>query len=101
MHKPRYYIGVVPLLLLVGISAKLLAQEQKSPSHEERAKAVNLVRLTNTAGLWYNSGIDAETGAIEAHVRYASWDELYNSGEVETQRGPHFLGHRSSLGSVI
>jgi hypothetical protein len=45
MHRLRCCVGVVLLLLLVGISARLLAQEQKSPSHEERAKAVNVIRL--------------------------------------------------------
>jgi hypothetical protein len=87
MHKSRYYIGVVLLLLLVGISAKLLAQEQKSPSHEEKAKAVNLVRLINTAELLYNRGTKTKTEAIEAHDRYASWDELNKSGALKTVQG--------------
>jgi hypothetical protein len=45
MHWLRCYVGVALILLLVGISTKSLAQEQKSPSHEERTKAVNLVRV--------------------------------------------------------
>jgi hypothetical protein len=84
MHRSRCYVGVALLLLLVGISAKLLAQEQKSPSHEERAKAVNLVRLINTAENWYDVGANTKAGVIEARGRYASWDELNNSGVLKT-----------------
>jgi hypothetical protein len=84
MYRSRCYICVALLLMLVGISAKLPAQEQKSPSHEERAKAVNLIRLINTAELWYNRGTRSENGAIDAHGRYASWDELNNSGALKT-----------------
>jgi hypothetical protein len=69
MHRSLRYISVTLLLLLVGFSARLLAQDQKPPSHEERAKAVNLVRLINTAELWYNRGVNTKTGAIEAHGR--------------------------------
>jgi len=82
MHKLRIYIAVAVLLLLVGISAKLLAQDQKSPSHEERARAVNLVRLINTAEQRYNGGTGK--GATDAHGRYASWDELFKSGILKT-----------------
>jgi hypothetical protein len=82
IHKPRIYIAVAGLLLLVGISAKLLAQDQKSPNHEERAKAVNVVRLINTAEQWYNGGTKKD--ATDAHGRYASWDELYKSGVLKT-----------------
>jgi hypothetical protein len=84
MHRSRFYIAVAVLVLLVGISANLLAQDQKSPSHEERAKAVNVVRLINTAELWYNRGTKTKNGAIDAHGRYASWDELNNSGVLKT-----------------
>jgi hypothetical protein len=87
VHRSRCYVGVVLFLLLVGISAKLLAQEQKSPSHEERTKAVNLVRLINNAENWYESGINTQAGVIEAHGRYASWNELNNSGVLKTVQG--------------
>jgi hypothetical protein len=81
MHRSRSSIGIL-LFLLVGISVRLLAQEQKLPSHEERAKAVNLVRLINTAENWYETGIKTEAGIIEAHGRYASWDELNISADA-------------------
>jgi hypothetical protein len=84
MHRSRCYVGVALLLLVVGVSAKLLAQEQKSPSHEERAKAVNLVRLINTAENWYDRG---GSRGIEARGRYASWDELNDSGVLKTVQG--------------
>jgi hypothetical protein len=87
MHRSRCYVGVALLLLLVGISAQLLAQEQKSPSHEERAKAVNLVRLINTAENWYDVGANTKAGVIEARGRYASWDELNDSGVLKTVQG--------------
>jgi len=82
MHKLRNYIGVAVLLLLIGISAKLLAQDQKSPNHEERSRAVNVVRLINTAEQWYNGGTKKD--ATDAHGRYASWDELFRSGILKT-----------------
>jgi hypothetical protein len=82
MHKLRNYIGVAVLLLLIGISAKLLAQDQKSPNHEERSRAVNVVRLINTAEQWYNGGTKKD--ATDAHGRYASWDELLKSGILKT-----------------
>jgi hypothetical protein len=90
--------------LLVGISAKLLAQDQKSPSQEERAKAVSFVRLINTAENWYNRGVNTKTGAIEAHGRYASWDELNNSGALKTvqdQFRSQASGARVSLRSSV
>lgn len=40
MHRSRSYVGAALFLLLFGISVRLLAQDQKSPSPEERAKAV-------------------------------------------------------------
>jgi hypothetical protein len=86
MHRSHCYIGAL-LLLLVGISAKSHTQEQKSPNREERGKAVNLVRLINTAENWYEQGINTKDAAIEAHGRYASWDELNNSGVLKTVQG--------------
>jgi len=82
MRKLRIYIAVAVLLLLVGISAKLRAQDQKAPNHEERARAVNVVRLINTAEQWYNGGTKKD--ATDAHGRYASWDELFRSGILKT-----------------
>jgi hypothetical protein len=87
MQRSRSYIAVALFSLLVGISAMMLAQDQKSPNQEERAKAVNLVRLINTAELWYNRGTRTENGAIDAHGRYASWDELNDSGALKTVQG--------------
>jgi hypothetical protein len=104
MRTSRFHVIVAVLLLLVGISAKLLAQEQKSPSHGEPAKAVNLVRLINTAENWYDTGINTNTGAIEAHGRYASWDELNNSGVLKTlqdQFRSQASGARVSLRSSV
>jgi hypothetical protein len=83
MHTSRFHIVVVALLL-VGVSATLLARDQKSVNHEDQSKAVNVIRLINAAELWYNKGINTKPGAIEAHGRYASWDELYNSGVLTT-----------------
>jgi hypothetical protein len=87
MRTSRFRIVFAVALLLVGISVSLLVQEQKSPSHEEHAKAVNLVRLINAAKLWYNRGTRTESGAIDAHGRYASWDELNNGGALKTVQG--------------
>jgi hypothetical protein len=87
MDRFRGYIAVTLLILLVGISAKLLAQDQKMPSEEERARAVGVVRLINTAELWYNRGTKTKPDAIEARGRYASWDELNNSGVLKTVQG--------------
>src|SRR5712691_10700933 len=65
--------GVV--LLLAALSAVLRAQDQISPSQEERRKAINLVRAINTAEVRYNVNI--------SHGRFASWTELYDSGLVK------------------
>ena len=66
MHTSRFHIVVVALLL-VGVSATLLARDQKSVNHEDQSKAVNVIRLINTAELWYSKGINTKPGAIEAH----------------------------------
>jgi len=62
-------------LLLVALSAASGAQDQTSPSQEERGKAINLVRAINTAEVRYNVNI--------SHGRFASWTELYDSGLVK------------------
>lgn len=74
MHLPRLQIigGVVLLIVALGVASR--AQERKSPSPEDRLKAVNLVRAINTAEVTYN--MDANRG----HGRFASWEELYSSG---------------------
>jgi hypothetical protein len=87
MQRSPSYIAVALFSLLVGISAMMLAQDQKSPNQEERAKAVNLVRLINTAELWYNRGTRTENGAIDAHGRYGSWVELNDSGALKAVQG--------------
>jgi hypothetical protein len=79
--KSRVCVAAVTILLLVGISAKLRAKDEKSPSQEERAKAVNVVRLINTAEMSYSMGTKKD--ATDAHGRYASWDELYRSGVLK------------------
>lgn len=76
------------LLLLIGISSALLAQEQKPVTQEERTTAINVVRLINTAEVLYNSG--SKKYSIDTHNRYASWDELYKSGAVKAAQDlPH------------
>jgi hypothetical protein len=78
--------GVV--LLLVALSAASRAQEQKSPSQEERAKAINLVRAINTAEVRYN--MDPNSG----HGSFASWTELYGSGlmkDLQVSPGPEVM----------
>jgi hypothetical protein len=79
--KSQICVVAITILLLVGVSAKLPAKDEKSPGQEERAKAVNVVRLINTAELWYNNG--ANKDASDAHGHYASWDELYKSGVLK------------------
>jgi hypothetical protein len=82
MRISRFYILIAVVLLLAGISVTLRAQDQKSADQEERAKAVNVVRLINTAEVWYNMGTKKD--ASDAHGRFAAWDELYKSGIVKT-----------------
>jgi hypothetical protein len=79
--KSRVCLAAVTILLLVGISAKLRAKDEKSPSQEERAKAVNVVRLINTAEMSYSMGTKKD--ATDAPGHYASWDELYRSGVLK------------------
>ena len=63
------------VLLVVALSAASRAQDQKSPSQEERRKAINLVRAINVAEVRYNVNI--------SHGSFASWTELYKSGLVK------------------
>lgn len=76
--------GVV--LLVAVLSAASSAQDQISPSQEERRKAINLVRAINTAEVRYNVNI--------IHGRFASWTELYDSGlvkDLEVSSGPEVI----------
>ena len=73
-------------LLFVALSAVLRAQDQKSPSAEERRKAIDLVRAINTAEVRYNVNV--------SHGRFASWTELYDSGvvkELQVSSGPEVI----------
>jgi hypothetical protein len=81
MRNSRIYFAVAMLLLVVGVSAKLLANDEKSPDEQERATAVNVVRLINTAERAYSVGTKRD--ASDAHNQYASWDELNNSGVIK------------------
>ena len=75
MRISRLQIIIPVVLLIVALSAASSAQDQKSPSQEERGKAINLVRAINTAEVRYNVNI--------SHGRFASWTELYDSGLVK------------------
>jgi hypothetical protein len=80
-------------LLFVALSAVLRAQDQKSPSEEERRKAINLVRAINTAEVRYSSN--------GGHGRFVSWTELYDSGllkDLQVSPGPEIIpGYRLDL----
>jgi len=93
MRRSRFQIISAVGLLLVVLSAASRAQDQKSPSQEERLKAINLVRAINTAEVRYNANI--------SHGRFASWSELYNSGmvkELEVSPGAEIIpGYRLNL----
>ena len=81
MCKSRFYFALKVVLLLVGVSIALWAQDQKSVRPEEPTKAISVVRLINTAEVLYNSG--SKKHAIDTHNRYASWAELFKSGAVK------------------
>ena len=87
MRKASSWISIAALLILAGSFAALTAGDQPSPAAGERAKAVNAVRLINTAELRYLQGTKPKSDAIEAHNRYASWDELYKSGALKVVQG--------------
>lgn len=81
MRTSRFRIISAAAILLVALSAASRAQDQKSPSHEERAKAVSAVRLINTAEITYASG--TKDGSVASHGNFGSWDELNKSGAVK------------------
>ena len=87
MPKTSWYISAPLILVLAGTLAVLTAQDQASPARDERARAVNAVRLINTAERTYFLGTKSKSDAIEAHNRYASWDELYKSGAIKVVQG--------------
>jgi hypothetical protein len=107
MRTSRIAISAVVVLLLAGIGAALRAQNQPA-NQDERAKAIGVVRLINTAEYAYNKGTTKD--AADAHGRYASWDELNQSGILKTvedrfhmmaipvSSGPEVIpGHRLDL----
>jgi hypothetical protein len=92
MRISRFQIISAVVLLIVALSAASRAQDQKSPSQEERLKAVNLVRAINTAEVRYNMG--TAKGANDGHGRFASWTELYSSKlvkDLQVSPGPEVI----------
>jgi hypothetical protein len=93
MRISRFQIISAVVLVVVALSAVLRAQDQKSPSQEERRKAINLVRAINTAEVRYSSHI--------SQGRFASWSELYDSGlvkELQVSPSPEVIpGYRLDL----
>ncbi len=86
MRTSRFQIISGMVVLIAALSVVLRAQDQKSPSQEERRKAINLVRAINTAEVRYSSGV--------SHGRFASWDELYGSGlvkDLQVSAGPEVI----------
>jgi hypothetical protein len=86
MRLTRIQIISVVVLLLIALSVASSAQDQISPSQEERRKAINLVRAINTAEVRYNVNI--------SHGRFASWTELYDSGllkDLQVSLGPEVI----------
>jgi hypothetical protein len=99
MRKSRFQIISAVGLVLVVLSAASRAQDQKSPSEQERRKAINLVWAINTAEVRYYSGTTKE--ANDGHGRFASWTELYSSGfvkDLQVSPGPEVIpGYRLDL----
>lgn len=88
MRRSHSLILASVVVLLIGVAVALGAQDQKPVNKEERANAINVVRMVNTAELWYNRGTK---DASDAHGRYGSWEELNTSGVVKTlQSDPSF-----------
>ncbi len=89
MRISRLQIISAVVLPIVALSAASRAQDQKSPSKEERMKAINLVRAIKVR---YYAG--TANGANDGHGRFASWPELYSSGlvkELQVSRGPEAI----------
>jgi hypothetical protein len=84
IRNSRFYFSLAVLFSVITISAALPAQDQlqdqQPPSHQERAKAINIVRLINTAEVTYYMG--SRKGTVSNHARYATWDDLFTSGAV-------------------
>jgi hypothetical protein len=78
MRISRIQVIGMGMLLFVGLSVALRAQEQKSPSMEVRSKAINLVRMINTAEVTYKMSPNY------GHGHYSTWTELYDSGLMKT-----------------
>jgi hypothetical protein len=100
MRISRLEIAGGVALLLAVLSVGLLAQDQSSPSHEERLKAINLVRAINTAEFRYSMGTRKD--ANDGHGRFAGWTELYGSGLLNqlqvSGEGPEIIpGYRLDL----
>jgi hypothetical protein len=95
-------IGSVALLV-VALSVASRAQDQKSPSQEQRARAINLVRSINTAEIRYSMG--GTKDAHNGHGRFASWSELYSSrlvNDLQVSSSPEVIPgyHLDVLASV-
>jgi hypothetical protein len=99
MRISRFQVGSTMLLVVVALSAASRAPDQKSPSQEERRKAINLVRAINVAEVRYSSG--TTKGANDGHGRFGSWTELYSSGllkDLQVSPGPEVIpGDRLDL----
>lgn len=101
MSKSRRFAIGAAAILFAAISAGLRAQDQKiSPNHEERAKAISVVRLINTAEVMYFSG--SKQDSIDPHGRFGSWEELNASGVVkELQSHPMWKNLQISAGPEV
>lgn len=81
MRESRILIVTVASVLASAAWFGLRAQQSTGPDQAERAKAVQAVRLINTAEVVYFSG--SKKGSIDTHGRFGSWDELNQSGVVK------------------
>lgn len=82
MRISRLQVVIAMALLAFGIPSKLGANDEKTPNEEQRAQAINVVRLINTAEAMYSLGTSKNAG--DGHGQYTSWEELYRSGVVKT-----------------
>jgi hypothetical protein len=86
MQKTRILAVAAMTVLCSSVWAGLKAQDQgSSPSEAERMKAVQAVRLINTAEIVYSSG--SKQDSIAPHGHFGSWKELNESGAVKTLQG--------------